>query len=406
MNNVLWFIAQRLSNSKGNRFSSLITQIAIGSVAIGLAAMMLSFMIFKGFRQEIQDKIFSFAAHLTVSKFDINNSVEGSPLHTKTKLALNPQRIPDIERLQLVSKKAALLKTEEEVMGVILKGVGPDFDSARFNRNLVAGHFLAFPDSTNSNDLVISQKIANKLKLKLNDGVIVYFIQDPPRARRLRVCGIYETGLEDFDNQVVMGDNRLIQRLNGWGDTLTGSYEIFVKHFDLLPISAEKVIEQFDYNMQLELVTDQYLHFFDWFVMLNRNVVIFLSIILFVACFNTISILLILIMERTNMIGTLKALGATNAQIRRVFVYRGIRILLLGMAWGNALALGIGAIQYYFRPIPLDAETYYMSAVPVAWEWPTLIGLNLLMFVLVALILLIPTVIISRISPIKAIRFD
>jgi lipoprotein-releasing system permease protein len=161
-----------------------------------------------------------------------------------------------------------------------------------------------------------------------------------------------------------------------------------------------------DYNMQLQAVTDQYVHFFDWFLMLNRNVVIFLSIILFVACFNTISILLILIMERTHMIGMLKALGATNTQVRQVFVFRGIRILLLGMAWGNGLALGFGTLQHHFRLIPLDAETYYMNAVPIAWDWLTLLGLNLLMLVLVSAILLLPTAIIARITPIKAIRFD
>jgi lipoprotein-releasing system permease protein len=407
VNNILWFIAQRISDSKGSRFSSLITRIAIGSVAVGLAAMMLSFMIFRGFREEIQDKIFSFAAHFTVSKFNISNSVEGAPLPTQTKLAQQPGTVPNVARLQLVSKKAALLKTDEEVMGVVLKGVGPDYDSLRFGRNLVAGRFLAFPDTAvHSNDLVISQKIANKLKLKLNDDVIVYFIQDPPRARRLRVCGVYETGLEDFDNQVVIGDNRLVQRLNNWGDSLTGSYEILLQDFGQLPETADEIVEQMDYNMQLQAVTDQYVHFFDWFLMLNRNVVIFLSIILFVACFNTISILLILIMERTHMIGMLKALGATNAQVRQVFVFRGIRILLLGMAWGNGLALGFGLLQHHFRLIPLDAETYYMNAVPIAWDWPTLLGLNVLMFGLVSAILLLPTAIIARITPIKAIRFD
>ncbi|MCU0451859.1 MAG: ABC transporter permease [Bernardetiaceae bacterium] len=403
--NVWWFIARRISQGKNAGFSSLITNIAIGSVAVGLAAGLLSFLIFKGFRQAIQDKIFSLSGHLAVQRITTDNSIEGQPLRTRTRLAAQYQRLPEVAHLQMVSKKAALLKTETEVMGAILKGVGPDFDTLRFARNLVSGRFLHFTDSAPANELIVSQKIARKLKLKLGDDLIVYFIQEPPRARRLTVRGIYQTGLEDFDDAVVLGDNRLIQRLNNWGDSLTGGYELFVHDFEQLPQASDRVADLMDFSMGLTTVRDQYLHFFDWFTMLSNNVVIFLTIILFVAGFNTLSILLILIMERTSLIGTLKALGASNRQIQQVFLYRGLRILLAGLAWGNLLGLGLAALQWRYGLVPLDPETYYMASVPIQWDWPNIIMLNLLMFSLVALIMVLPTLVITRISPIKAIRF-
>ncbi len=410
MPNTSFFIAQRIFSVKTSAFSTLIGRIAIGSVAIGVCVGLLSFMIFNGFRSTIENKLFSFAAHLQLSKFTLNNSYEDTPLGTTRQFAKQPQLLDkNIAAIQLFDRKPALMRANEEVLGVVLKGISTDFDRARFTPNLVKGELLkpaTLQDTTANLQLTISQYLADKLNLKLNDKVILYFIQDPPKLRKMTVCGIYKTDIEDFDKRFVVCDHRLIQEVNSWADTLAGGYELFVKDFATLDLTAEKVYDRMDMDLQLTKVTDQYIHFFDWFVILNRNVVIFLSIILFVACFNTMSILLILIMERTQMIGMLKALGATQRQVQQIFLYNGWQILWKGLLLGNGLAFTLAFLQDQFHFFTLDAATYYMDTVPIAWDWWTVGGLNIGIAVLVALILFVPVQIISRISPIKAIRFD
>ncbi|MEN7548607.1 FtsX-like permease family protein [Rapidithrix thailandica] len=402
-----FFISKRLRSKGGTDFSSLITKIAIGSVAIGLAVMIASALIFKGFKQVIQDKIFANAGHIQVNRFDLNKSYEEMPISTESEIYQNSQAIDDnIASVQRYSRKAALLKSNEEVMGVMLKGVYTDFDTLRFKKNIVEGRWLDFSDSTYSNEILISQKIANKMFLHVGDEVIMAFIQDPPRLRKLQVKGIYHTGIEDFDNLLILGDVRLIQRLNNWPDTLVGGFEVFLKDFDKLDESYEHIYNTIDYDLYPEKVTDTYVHFFDWFVILNRNVLIVSIIILVVASFNIISIMIIMIMERTPMIGTLKALGANNWQVQKIFIFNGIRLIAKGLFWGNIIGLGFGFLQHQFRLIPLDPENYYMEVVPVYFDWTLVILMNLLITLVVSIVLVFPTMIISRVEPIKAIKFD
>ena len=406
--NISYLIASRLSNAKqGSAFSALITNIAVGSIALGLATMIVSFMIFEGFQTEIREKIFSFTAHLQVSKFDIGNAYQTAPMSTQRKFLETLKKTPEIAHIQQFSQKPTLLKTDDEIMGALIKGIAPDFDTARFAKNLIAGTHITFNDSTHSNDLIISKKFANKLNLNLNDTIVAYFFQDPPRFRKMNIKGIYETGLEDFDEKVVLADNKLIQRLNNWADTLTGGYEIFVKDFRKLDQAlADQIMDIIDYDMSMDIVTAQYGHLFEWFEMLNRNVILFLGVILVVACFNIVSILLILIMERTNMIGSLKAFGATNAFIKKVFFYHGSRIILKGAVLGNLLGLGLGYLQYKLKLIPLDPENYYINTVPIAWDWVSIVGVNILLLTVISMVLWIPTSVISKITPIKSIRFS
>ncbi len=403
-----YFIASRISNAKkGSAFSALITNIAMGSIALGLATMIVSFMIFEGFQSEIREKIFSFTAHIQLTKFDASDSYQSAPISVERPFLKTLKAIPEIAHIQSFSQKPALLKTDIEIMGVLLKGISYDFDTVRFAKNIIAGSNITFNDSVSSNDLIISQKFAEKLQLKVNDTIIAYFFQEPPRFRKMNIKGIYETGLEDFDDKIGLVDNKLIQKLNNWNDTLTGGFEIFVKDFSTLSTgTSDKVLDILDYDMAMDTVTSQYGHLFDWFEMLNRNVIVFLAVILVVACFNVMSVLLILIMERTNMIGSLKAFGATNKLIKRIFFYHGLRIVLKGMGLGNGIALLLGFLQYRFKIIPLDPVNYYMNTVPIAWDWLTIIGLNLFLLVIIGLVLWIPMTIISRITPIKAIRFD
>jgi lipoprotein-releasing system permease protein len=244
------------------------------------------------------------------------------------------------------------------------------------------------------------------MRLKTGDSLLMFFVQYPPRFKKLAIKGIYETGLEELDDQVIIGDIKLNQNLNNWADTLVGGYEIYIKNFSQLDEVSQKVFEVMDYDMQLEKITDKYLQIFDWLTLLRRNVRIFLVLILFVACFNMVSTIFIMIMERTNMIGLLKALGARNDQVHAIFIYNGLFIILRGMLFGNLIGLGFCALQYYFKLIPLDPENYYMSSVPIEWNWLMIVLLNLLIFVMISLVLVIPVFIISRISPIKAIKFN
>lgn len=404
--NLPYFISKRIHQTSSNSFSSAIYRIAVASIAIGMAIMIVSYLILGGFQNTIKQKIFSFAAHLQVTKYTFGNAYLEDPISTNTEIFKHYEDIDFIAHVQVFSHKGGLLKTETEVQGVIFKGVGPGFDTSRFNKNLVAGRFIAFDDSSYSTEVLLSKKIANTLKLQIGDEVIMYYIQNPPRYRKLNIVGLYDTGLEDFDNKVIIGDIGLIQRLNNWPDSLVGGYEVFVKDYDKIDQATEKMRKLVPYDLYVEKTSNKYLQIFDWLSLLNRNVVIFLSLILFVACFNMVSILLILIMERTQMIGLLKALGATNRQVRNIFIYNGILMMLKGLALGNLIGLGFGYIQERFRLIPLDPENYYMSFVPVAWDWPVIILLNILTFITVSLVLLVPTVIIARVNPIKAIHFD
>ncbi len=404
--NVAAFISGRIRHTEGQSFSATVARIGVASVALGLAVMIISFAILGGFKREIYQKIFSFGGHLQVSEFSMNRSFETSPISLNTSLYKNYRNIPEIAHIQGVTQKAALIKTDTEVQGVIMKGIGPDFDVTMFQPNLREGNFISLPDSSFSRDILLSHKLTRQLKLKINDEILVYFMQNPPRVRKMRVGGIYETGMEEFDDNMVLCDINLLRRMNDWQPDQVSTYEIFLKNFDDMDEGAKKVFDKMEYSMNLEKITDKYNQIFEWLLLLNRNVTIFLTLILFVACFNMVAILLILIMERTQMIGLLKALGARNMQIQEIFLWGGLRLIAQGMFWGNLIGIGFCALQYFFHIIPLDAETYYMDTVPIEWDILLILLLNLVVLVLVLIILIIPTLVITRINPVKAIRFD
>ncbi len=404
--NISLFVANRLRAKEGSSFSLLISRIAIGSIAVGLAVMIGAFAVFKGFKTTIQDKIFSFTSHIRLSKFDMSNSYEELPVSTSYDIYQNAANLPGVEHIQVYSRKPGLLQTKEEVLGVTLKGVGSDFDSSFFKKNITAGRFVDLSGEKYSTEILVSKYIADKLLLGVGDEVIMTFAQDPPRIRKLQIVGIYTTWIEDFDKMLIVGDNRMIQRLNNWGDTLVGGFEVTISDFSNLEETSELVWDEMDFDLALFKVTDEYVQFFDWFVMLTRNVYVFMFVILFVACFNVVSITLIMIMERTNMVGTLKAIGATNWQIQKIFAFNGVKMIAQGLLWGNAVGIAFGVLQQKFKLVPLDPENYYMDAVPIAFDWGAIIGLNILFIVLISIVLVLPTIIISRINPIRAIKFS
>ncbi|MGB3618674.1 MAG: FtsX-like permease family protein [Catalinimonas sp.] len=401
-----YYLARRLRHSDPGAFTHTVRKIAVGSVAVGLGVLIVSFAILGGFRRTIQNKVFSLSGHLQVTKFTLNQEYEESPVSLNSDIYRTATELPNVVHVQSYSLKPALIKTDDEVQGVVLKGVGGDFNAAAFRPNLRRGRLPALGADTIAQEVVVSEKIARLLGLKLDDRLWFYFLQNPPRYRRLRVVGVYETGLEEFDETHVLTDLRTLQALNGWEDTSVGGLELFVADFDRLEATADRVFDAMDYDLSLTRITDRYPQLFDWLALLENNVDIFLVLILVVACFNMVSTLLIMIMERTQMIGIFKALGASNRQIRSVFVVNGMRLISVGLLWGNLLGLGLCALQGWFKLIPLDPENYFMSAVPIHLDPLTVLLLNVALFVLTTAALILPTAIISRIEPIRAIRFD
>lgn len=454
--NLSYFISKRIRNAESNSFSSIIHKIAIASITIGLAAAIVSFLIMQGFQSAVKNRIYGFSNHLLITKFTMSNAVEEQPFDFQIDLYNNPDQFPFVRHVQEFSHKAGLIKAEEEVLGVVFKGVGAGFDQERFKENLLEGRFLQFPDSTYSNQVVISRIIADKINAKTGDELIVHFFQNPPRFRRLQVSGIYETNLSDyFDSKVIIGDLRLVQRLNDWSDHQAGGLEVqldldsysyvqllrtdfnqyltriqeqildnpevenrywaatttllgYTFDYDkaALEESARQIGESMDYDLYLETVRDKYIQVFEWLDLIKRQVKILLVVILVVVCVNMISVILILVMERTPMVGILKAMGAQDQFIRTVFLYNGISLIAKGLLFGNAVGLGLCFIQDRFKLITLNPHDYYMNYVPIQWDWGTVIFLNGLVFITVLVVLLLPTRFITRINPIHAIRFD
>jgi lipoprotein-releasing system permease protein len=445
--NLSYFISKRINQSHQGGFSATIHRIAIASIGIGLAATIVAFLVMNGFQETVQNKIYNFSGHLILTKFTTSNSPEEGAMNFHNQVYDHPENFPFVKHIQEYAHKAGLVKTDDEVFGVVVKGVGPSFDIDAFKPSLVEGKFIEFRDSATSNQVLISRTIAEKIKAKVGDAIMVHFFQNPPRFRKLTVTGIYETNLtEYYDARVIISDIRMIRRLNDWSDSLAGGLEVFIdpEKFDRSELRMEevqavadedwsfptKIVEmgsallnydhhtatvnkaaqtiglatQYDYA--IIRVRDRYMQVFDWLDVLSRQVNILLVIILVVICINMVSIVLILVMERTQMIGMLKALGAPDRMVRSVFVFNGISLIVKGLFVGNVLGIGFCFLQDQFHFIRLNPHDYYMSFVPISWHWEIVGFLNLITFLIVTVVLLLPTMIIARINPIKAIRFD
>jgi lipoprotein-releasing system permease protein len=404
--NLSYFISKRISREQRDGFSSVIHKIAIISIGIGLGATIIAFLIMKGFQETVKNKVYGFNGHIILSKIDTNNSIEESPTDiNEIEVCKNPAKFPYVDHVQEYIYKTGLIKTQDEVLGIVIKGVSKNFDQQGFRTYLVEGRFLNLPDSGYANEIVLSRRIANKLRVKVGESIVVHFFQNPPRLRKLKVVGIYETNLSEyFDDKMIIGDMRMIQKLNDWRSTLVGGVEVFLKDISYL----ERATYDLDVNYDIKVVwiSDKYENVFGWLHLLSRQVNILLIIILAVVCFNMTSIVLILVMERTQMIGMLKALGGSNKLIRSIFIYSGMNLIFKGLLFGNLLGLGLCYLQYKFKFIKLNPQDYYMSVVPISWHWEIVIMLNALTLSVICIVLLIPTMAISKINPIKAIRFD
>lgn len=402
------FIAEKLRRSTSGGFSGAVYRVAVWSVGLGLAIMLISVSILGGFRETIQNKIFSLSAHLTVSRYDRNNSFDDLPLETDESFAEALPTVDNIHSVQAFARKSALLKSQEELSGILFKGITETYDSIQIQSILKSGRLLNWQakDSLPLLEILLSKRIANRLLVEAGDSVIIFFVQEPPRIRKVLVCGLLETGLDEFDEFMVLGDLDLVRQINGWQASQVGGYELFLKDFNQINASTDLVFEAMEYNMEVEKVTDQYVQLFDWLELLKRNVVIFVALISFVAVFNVASSLLVMVMERTAMIGILKAMGANDRQIGKIFFLNGAQIIIKGLAIGNLIALVLLLLQYFFQFIPLDPENYYMESVPVRFEWWIWIMMNVALSAIILAVLWVPIWFIGKIRPILSIRFD
>lgn len=405
--NLSYFISKRITREQKEGFASTIHVIAIVIISVGLAAAIVSFMVMKGFQETVKEKIFSFTGHLLITKQTQERSLEEEPFNFYTPAYTSQEGNANIHHAQEYAHKVGIVKAQDEVLGIVVKGVGKSFDQKGFAPYLIEGSFLNFPDSTYSNQVVVSKIIADKLRAKVGDDLGVHFLQNPPRFRKLKIVGIYQTHLSEyFDSKVIIGDIRLIRRLNDWSDSLAGGVEIFLKDVRKVDSTYAWVGNSMDYDLDVQKVSDLYMQVFEWLNLVSRQVNMILAIILLVICVNMVSIVLILVMERTQMIGMLKALGSSNGGVRSIFIFQGMNLIARGLFWGNLLGLALCFIQDRFKIAKLNPHDYYMEFVPISWDWEVVGFLNLLTFAVVTLVLLLPTIVISRINPIRAIRFD
>jgi lipoprotein-releasing system permease protein len=406
--NLSFFISKRISREQKQGFAASIHKIAIASIGIGLAAAIVSFLVMHGFQETVKNKVYSFNGHLSITKFTMNNSTEEQPMNYHIDVTKHPEKYPFVDHVQEYAHKPGLIKAgEDEVLGIMVKGVGRSYNVDAFSENMVEGRFLNLVDSAYANQVVISKIISNKLQVNVGDEIVIHFFQNPIRLRKLKITGIYETNLSEyFDSKVVIADIRMLQRLNDWSDSIAGGLEVFIKDPADVEEAGYAVSEMMDFDLNIESVADKYANVFEWLNLLSRQVNILLGIILIVISVNIISIVLILVMERTQMIGMLKALGGGDKLIRSIFIYNGVSLITKGLVLGNIVGLGLCFVQYQFKLIKLNPHDYYMSFVPIAWHWEIVVILNLLTFFVVTLVLLLPTMVIAQINPIKAIRFD
>ncbi len=405
--NTEFFLANRLvSRSKGN-FSWTFVVIAITSIALGLAIMFIAVAILTGFKKEIREKVVGFSGHIQITKFAENSNFEPQPIDKAQPFYYKLKNTKEISHIQAFATKAGIIKTKEHIQGVILKGIGSDFNWNFFKDKMVEGRAFKVTENTRTDEVIISRKIANLLNLRLNDDLRMYFIVgNTPLGRKFKISGIYDTGLEEFDKLYVIGDIHHIQKLNNWAEGQVGGFEVFLKKFEDMDRMGVYVYHEIGFSLDASTIKMLNQQIFDWLDLQDINVLIILILIILVSSTTIISTLLILILERTTMVGILKALGMPNRGIRHVFLYNAMYIVGWGMLWGNLLAFTLCLLQKKFSLVALSEETYYVSVIPINLDIWNILIINAGTLLICYLIFIIPSLVISRISPVKAIRFS
>jgi len=400
------FFARKIIKGSKNSFSKPIIRISIVAISLGIAMMTLSLAIVEGFQKEIEKKVIGFGAHIQVTNYESKGLLESKAISTNRDFYHQIDSIDGISHVQVYAHKGAILKTDDQNYGAVIKGISSDFDWSFFKQYIKEGDILKIADSSRSNELLISENIAQKLQVGINDEILVYFVQQPPRLRKLKISGIYNTGLGEMDDRMVFTDIRHLQKINGWEDHQVGGFEILIKDLKDLDRMTEAIYQNIDYDLTAHSIRETRMDIFNWLELQDINVVIIITLLILVCGIDMISALLILILERTQMIGILKAIGAQNASIRKIFLYNAAYLILMGLFFGNLIGLGAAYAQLEFGFLKLPQEAYFIDTVPIAIDFGKLLLLNIGTLVLCLLMLLIPSNLVAKISPVKSIRFD
>lgn len=395
------FVARRIRNTHETSFSKTVTYVGIGTIALGTCIILVAFSILFGFKNAIIQKITNFSGDLRISQISGNHSLSESPMQRNEAWEKTIRNHPYVDHLQAHVQKPGILVGDKGLAGVVIKGIGNDMPLSQLNQNIILGS----GQIKKGQSIILSKELAHQLKVGVNQSVILYFLSQPNRPRKVQVQGIYETGLEELDKLFVLADRAWVQKMNGYTADSLGTYEVYLKPNVNLNIAANRLTSTLPPTWKLETKEELFPALFDWMMMLDRNIIIFIVLLLIVACFNLIATLWVLIMERIPMVGLLKALGSSAAQIRSIFWWNGFFILLRGLVIGNILAMGFCWLQATYHLIPLDPLNYYMNSVPIYWDWLTWVWVNLGTCGLVSMIIYIPTHFITKIDPQTAINY-
>lgn len=411
--NYEFFIAKRIIGSKAYKssVSAPIIKIGITAIAIGIIVMLIAIATGLGLQKKVREKVIAFNGHLTINNYDNNTSNESVfPISTDQDFYPNFNTVAGVNHIQAVATKFGVIRTETDFEGTVLKGIGKDFDWSYLKDFLVEGNL---PDFSNElqNDVLISSYLSNRLHFQVGDSFQMVFgkdnIDEIPFIRQFKIVGIYSSGFQDIDKTFMLGDIRHVQRLNKWEKDQIGNFEVFIADYSKLKEMDAKVRAATPSNMNTETIEEKYYTTFEWIKIFDNNTYGIIAIMIIVAGINMITALLVLILERTQMIGILKALGSTNWSIRKVFLYNATYLICLGLFWGNVIGLTLLFIQKQFSVLKFpDPEQYYVSIIPVHIGLDYIVLLNIGTFIACFLMLMVPSIIITKISPVKAIRFE
>ena len=410
--NLEYFIAQRLNGAASYKSSasSTIIKIAIIAIALGMVMMLVAIATTFGLQGEIKEKVSAFSGDILVSNFDGNNSEETvNPVSINQDFYPNFEAVPEVTHVQAIAAKSGIIRTETDFEGVMVKGLGKDYDWSRIEEYIVEGRKPIFTDGNLNTETLISSYLANRLGFDLGDKVIVYFINKEsgrPIPLRLDIVGFYESAYQEFDKVYLMADIRHIRRVNRWEDDQIGAFEIFVEDFDKVNDVKNKVYQNSGSTLRAMSILERSPSIFEWIKLFDFNMYLIIAVMIIVAGINMIVALLVLILERTQMIGVLKAMGSSDWSIRKVFLYNSFYLIGVGLFWGNLIGLGLLFAQKYFGLITLNPETYYVKEAPVLINFWYILLLNVGVIFLCLLMMLIPSYIITKISPSKSIRFE
>ena len=410
--NLQHFIARRLINAKEHKssISAPIIKIAIAAVAIGMLLMIVSVAAGMGLQQKIREKVSAFNGHVSITNFDDNQSeVSVNPIDINQKFYPKFKTIEGISHIQAVASKAGIIRTEDAFEGIVFKGVGKDYRWKNIEEYVIQGKIPNLSEDLNS-EVLISQYLADRLQLKLGDKFNTFFMKDQnnqrPNLRVFSIVGIFNSGLKEFDGTYIIGDIRHVQRINKWKPNQIGSFEVFIDDFTNIESKSKEIYGEIGSTLDTQSITTKYAFIFEWLKLFDFNIILIIGIMILVATINMAVALLVLILERTRMIGILKALGGNNAFIRKIFLYNAFYLIIRGLLWGNVIGIGLILIQQYTGVITLNPENYYVNEAPVLINWWIIGALNIGTMFFCLIILLIPSYIITKISPVQAIRFS